>query len=430
MRTAESRANTGIDRTRSRISYNAAVRFGGRTAGGLVSLAALHLAAHYFEPVHWGPIVAALALVGLFSSLADFGVSSVLARDLVTNDDPGLLFGSGLVTALGVSLVATALATLVAAVAFSSLPTSQEIAFLLLPTVPATALFSAASSVFISRSRNDMRALCDVLSSVLPFAGVVAIVSLRAGSDSYAILLASVSVVMALVGLALAARYLRPRLSGGRRRVKTLLGQAWPLGASQLSAAIYVQIDVLLVAAFLSGTQVGWYGLASQVATFFASVPAMLTVAATPAFVKKSEPERRQLAHRLFQALAAAGVGTLCIGIFLPRLILEIVGGNRYLPAAGGLRLLLCAAAISFLVSTFGAVVYLSGNQRYLWRIAAAVLVANVVANLVAIPLWGIDGAAGALVLSELVALGYSSATARRIGYKPWRRSQTRSIGN
>lgn len=402
---------------RSRISYNALVRLGGRALGGLVSLGALHLAARYFQPRGWGPIVAAMALVGLFSSLADFGVSSVLARDLVTGDEKEALFGTGIATALAISLAATAVAALVAGLAFASLPTARDLAFILLPTIPASAVFAALSSVFIARSRNDVRALFDVMSSVLPLVGVLTIVGLRLGQESYGVVVAATSTVMTVLAFAVALRYLRPRARGLFGRVRPLLQQAWPMGMSQLLGAVYLQIDVLLVVAFLSPADVGWYGLASQVAAFFAAVPGMVTVAATPAFMQRDWAGRQQLARRLLMTLAGGASLTALIGLLLPRMILGLIGGHRYLPAAGALRILLVAAGVTFLVRTFSTVIYLTGNQRYMVRIGMATFFSNLAANLILIPLAGIEGAAGALLLSELIALSYSYAVAQRLGY-------------
>lgn len=403
--------------TRSRISYNAVVRFGGRSLGGLISLAALHLAAHYFEPVGWGPIAAAIAFVGIFSSLADFGISSVLARDLVGSRTPEDLFGTGVAAALILSIGATVVAAGVGVAVFGSLPATRTLVLTLLPTIPASALFAALSSVFVARSRNDIRAIFDVLSSLLPLAGVLVIVSLGTDQNSYGILMSATSVVMAVVGMAAVWHYLRPRLRKSFSKIWTVANEAWPLGASQLTGAVYLQIDVLLVVAFLSTREVGLYGLASQIAGFLASVPAMVTVAATPAFMRKSAPARRRLAAVLLRVLGVGAVATVLIGIFLSHFVLMLVGGGRFTSAAPALCFLLVAAACSFLVSTFSAVIYLTGNQRYLVRIGIAVLVINVAANLVAIPAWGMTGAAGALVVSEMIALGSASAFAARIGF-------------
>lgn len=414
---AERIAASAIQHTRSRISYNAITRFGGRTLGGLLSLFALHLAARYFRPDGWGPIAGALAFVFIFTSLADFGVASILSRDLVRANDKASLLGSGLKAALMMSLMTSFIAAGVGIVVFASLPQTRDMILILLPSIPASGVFSVLSATLVARSRNDVRAVFDVVSSLLPLAGVYTIATLHFGRDSYGLLVSAVSVVMVLLGLMVVCRHQPVRLTSPNFEVRSVLREAWPLGVSQIAGAIYLQIDVLLVVAFLSGGEVGQYGLASRIASFFASIPAMVTVAAIPAFMRKSELARRELARRLLRTLAAGAIGTALIGILFSRFVVEIVGGHQYGPAAGALRLLLIAAGISFLASTFWTVIYLTGNQRYLFRIGVVVLIVNVVANLVAIPLWGIDGAAGSLVTSELVALAYTSTVARKFGY-------------
>lgn len=413
----EARLLPDIRRTRSRISYNALSRLVGRVLGALLSLVALHLAAHYFQPRGWGPIAGALAFILLFSTIADFGVASVLARDLVKSPDPTSLLGAGLKAAIMVSLLITALAAGFGAIVFSSLPLSRSVALILLPSIPASAAFSALSATLVARSRNDIRAVFDVVSSMLPLAGVYVIVRLHLGGDSYGLVIGAASILMVAIAFLVVSRHETVFFRFSGSQVRSILKEAWPLGTSRVAGAIYMQIDVLLVVAFLSRSDVGQYGLASRIATFFVSVPAMVTTAATPAFIRKDEEARRRLASQLQRLLSIGAMGMAAVGIFLARPVLETVGGRQYAPAAGALTLLLLAAGVSFLVGTSWALIYLTGNQRLLFRIGFAVLVANVVANLMAIPLWGIEGAAGALLFSEMVGLIYATSVARRLGY-------------
>ena len=405
-----------VNQTRSRISYNAASRFAGRTLGGLISLVALHLAANYFGPSGWGPIAGALAFIGLLTSLADFGVGSILSRDLVTSNSPRELLASGLAAALGLSMAATIVAGIGGGIAFAGLPVTRSLVFVLLPTIPATAVFAALSAVLIAESRNDVRAIFDVVSSLLPLAGVLVLVSLRSGPEGYAALVSATSVVMVFVGLLAATRYVNPDFRAVAKRTFGVLRDALPLGLSQLTGVIYLRIDTLLVVAFLSASQVGYYAVDTRVAAFFAATAGILTVAATPAFLRKDLAGWRQLTSRLVRLLAAGGLVVVLIGIFLPHLILEIVAGGRFGPAAAALRFLLVATGLGFVAACFGTVIYLTGNQRWLWRIGIVVLVVNVVANLIAIPRWGIEGAGGAFVLSEIVQLLLGGLVAYRIG--------------
>jgi len=408
-----------IRRARQRISYNAASRFCGRALGGAITLVALHLSTKYFGPQHWGPIVTALAFVTIFSSLSDFGISNLISRELSrAKDAPDELFGAGLLTSLMTALALTIVAAAVGALAFNGRPETRLLVFLLLPTIPLTALFAVVSAVFVARSRNDIRAVFDVLSSALVLVGVFVIVSHHDSMSAYALLQSAAAAAMALVAVAVVSVYCWPSFHLAMRRVAATATQAAPLGIYQMVNVFYGQLDTLLVAAFLSTAMVAWFGLASQIAGFFWSIPGMVTVAATPHFMRKSDVERLRLAQRLMDALAGAGVLLALGGVFFSKEALLVVGGNSFLGATNALRILVSASSVGFLTSTVGMILFLVSQQRSLIRISLVILTANVACNLVAIPLFGIGGAAVALLVSELVGLIYSLVVLNKtVGY-------------
>jgi O-antigen/teichoic acid export membrane protein len=394
---------------RDRIGYNAVTRFVGRSAGALVSLVALRLAAHYFEPLGWGPIVTALAFASLFSTVADFGVSNLLSRDLARPDEEtGTLFGGGLVGATVTSLTLTALAAALAAIAFHGRPTVFLLVALMLPTIPLSALFATVSAVLVARSRNDVRALFDVVSSLIPLSGVLALIAEHAGGDAYAVVQSGTDLLMAAIALAVVIPMGRPAMRGGLRRAPGLLQSGLPLGLYQAIGVVYDQLDTLLVAAFLSVTDVAWFGLASQVAAFFSAVPSMVTVAAIPTFMRKETAGRRALVQQLAEVLTAVAVLVCVIGVLFAKEILVVIGGARYLEASTAAALLFAATALSFLTGLFAAVGYLLSMPRLFLRTSLLVLGSNVACNLVAIPLWGIDGAGAAALMSQVVGVVYS----------------------
>jgi O-antigen/teichoic acid export membrane protein len=338
-----------------------------------------------------------------------FGISSLLSRELAKPDtETAELFGAGVVGASLVALVLTAIAAAVGVIAFSGRPETRLLVCLLLPTIPLTALFAVISAVFIARSRNDIRAIFDVLSSALVLAGVFIIISHHASMGAYAVLQSGAAAVMALLAMATVSFYYRASPRRGIRRVVATARSAVPLGISQVLNVIYWQLDTLLVAAFLSTAMVAWFGLASQIAGFFGAIPGMVNVAATPHFMCKGEAERQRLAQQLVDALASLGVLIALAGVLFSREALLLIGGNKFLGATNALRILFVASSVGFVTSTVQMVVFLLGKQRALVKISFYVLLANIAGNLVAIPLFGIDGAATALLVSELLALGYA----------------------
>jgi O-antigen/teichoic acid export membrane protein len=404
-----------IQRTRDRISYNATARFIGRGVGGLITLAALHLSTKYFGPREWGPIVTALAFATIFSSLSDFGISNLSARELAR---PGAkraeLFGAGILSASFVALALTAIAAALDAVAFGGRPETRLLIWLLLPTIPLTALFAVISAVFTARSRNDIRAIFDVVSSALVLIGVAVIVSQHDSMGAYAMLLSSAAAAMALLALAVVSFYYRPSFRQAIRQAIPTTRSAAPLGVSQIMSVFYGQFDTLLVAAFLSTSMVAWFGLDSQIAGFFWSIPGMVTAAATPHFMRKDDAGRRALSQQLVETLASVGALTALAGMLFAHEALQLIGGAKFLGATGALRILFIASSVGFITSTVEMIIFLSGKQRAIIKISIFILLVNLAANLVAIPVFGIDGAAGALLISELLGLGYSVLVLRK----------------
>lgn len=396
--------------TRDRISYNATVRFAGRSTGGLISLVVLRLAAHYFEPAGWGPIVEALAFVALFSTVADLGVGSLVSRDLARPGAPsGPLLGGALTGALASSVVLSALAAAIGAFAFRGRPNVFVLVAVMLPTIPLSALFSVASGVLVARGRNDVRAVFDVTSSLLPLSGVTALVAEHAGALAFGVVQSGADLLMAAAGLGVVVPACRPGIGSGARRGREVLRRSASLGLYQAIGVAYDQLDTLLVAGFLSVTSVARFGLASQVVAFFGAIPGMVTFAVIPTFMGKDEEGRRELVQRLAEVLTGGGILLLLLGVFFSREVLLVVGGHRYVGAAVATSLLFAATAVSFLTAVFVSTAYLLDLPGVFLRSSFLILGSNIALNLVAIPLWGINGAGGAALSCQLLGVAYSA---------------------
>jgi len=391
---------------RGRISYNALVRLGGRAAGGLVALVALHVGTHYFTPDRWGPIVAATALIGVFASVSDFGVQQIASRDLASRGaDARSLYGAALAATPVTAGAATAVAALVVLVVYSSHPEVRVLAYVLLPTVPFTALWLMSSSVFVARARNDVRAVLDIGSSVLVLGAVLLVRFTHGGATRYVMFIAVAMGVTAAASVALARMYVVPRLRGSARQVGGLVRRAAPIGLTYGANALYGQVDTVVVALLASSGALAAFGVASQIAGFAAAVPAMLLSAVTPHFMRKDDAERRVLLQRSFDTLVTVAA-VLPVGAALfAHVVVSAIAGAGYSGATVPLVLLVSAAALGFPTAVYGHGLVLVGAERRVPRGVYAALLLNLAGNLIAVPIAGITGAAVVLVVSELALL-------------------------
>ena len=104
-----------------------------------------------------------------------------------------------------------------------------------------------------------------------------------------------------------------------------------------------------------------------------------------------------------FRITAAMGLGLIVLAPVLAGPLLRVSYGVRYEAAAPALRLLLVSSGVMCFSSYFGSNLLVAGRQGQYLRATIAGAVLNVTLNLVAIPAFGLTGAAAVTLLSELL---------------------------
>ena len=208
------------------------------------------------------------------------------------------------------------------------------------------------------------------------------------------------AVVMAAIALRAGAR-VRPARQGSLR----LIGLALPLGGTLLLNYLYFRLDVLLLSWMKSDVAVAQYGLAYRVLEGLMVLPSYVMLALFPT-IARSENDRPRLAATIGTALAGlepAALGMAGLVAIFSREIVVILGGQKYAAAAPALAILAVALAISYLSGVYGNALMALGRQRTLLWLSLGPLAANLVVNLALIPPLGVNGAAVALVVSEVI---------------------------
>jgi O-antigen/teichoic acid export membrane protein len=205
--------------------------------------------------------------------------------------------------------------------------------------------------------------------------------------------------------------------SFGRWRASIV--ESYPFALTSIAAMVYARMDLVLLGFWQGEAAAGRYGAAYKLWEALALLPASVLDAMFPEMSRlATSPDGVKRLRILFKnatplmllsgmLLAAAGVAAA--GALVP-LVYGSKGdyGSSILP----FRLLVCAAPAMFLYLLSGHTLYALGKQRRVTAIMVAVGLTNVALNLVAIPRWGIIGAAVVALLSEwlLVASLYPQA--------------------
>jgi len=174
----------------------------------------------------------------------------------------------------------------------------------------------------------------------------------------------------------------------------------FPLGAGVLISALYFRIDVYFIQLWHGFQPVGGYNAAFRLVEALRLLPAAVMAVTFPMLVTATDT---QLVRRIAAALTGAGALFAIVCVLGGSIIIPLIYGDAYAYAAPAFSILALALPLFFLnYALTHQVIGWNGQVAYL-GIATVALIANVIANIVLIPTQGINGAAIATVLTEVV---------------------------
>jgi O-antigen/teichoic acid export membrane protein len=280
----------------------------------------------------------------------------------------------------------------------------------------------AAVAHLTAHQRAAPAALGTLLASALFLASLGTVVALDAGylaiAAAYTLAALAAPVIPAVVML----RRTRLHFTWDRQAATAFARTAIPQGVLLVLAVVYFRIDTVLLSLLSSHGQVAIYALAYKVAEFFAFLPVYFMATLFPVIARTPPRTRRlnELVSGATSSLVVAGIAVLTILVtFAPEIVAAIAPRVRYQGAVGVLRLLGVSALLIFVTNGFFQTLVALSRQRSLTRLTAVVLVANVALNCGLIPLAGAEGAAWALIGTELISLGLVLAIYRQVGELP-----------
>ena len=196
--------------------------------------------------------------------------------------------------------------------------------------------------------------------------------------------------------------------------MRAVLRLSAPLAIHSGLLLLSPRVEYLVVAAFLGDREKGLFLAALQVFWFLGMVPSAIAAGAMPSLTREAMAGRgpvRQRTAGLLAALAApAAVG---LALVAPALVATVFGAD-YLPAAPWLRVLAAGVPALFLNALATAALVAAGRAAVLPRITAVRVGVAFAVALVAVPRFGVPGAAAGLVAAEwlLLALGVRACAA------------------
>jgi O-antigen/teichoic acid export membrane protein len=375
----------------------------------IAGIATISLASRYLGLSHFGALTTAMAYASLFALVTDLGLSTVATREIAR--DParehhvlGNVLGVGMLCS--VASAGIGLALMEAIYSGPANAATRDAIVILLLQVFAAPFSGAARAFFAARQQGYLIAAGDLAlaAGMAAFTAIAVVGHLGFRGVVIGITGGYVAQAVVMMGVALTRGV---RVGYDRRAGGQLVRMALPLAGTLLINYLYFRLDVLLLSWIKTDADVARYGLAYRVLEGLMVLPGYLMLALFPTIARSADGDSR-LSVTIGSALTvleAIGVPLAALmAIFSPEIVV-LLGGHKYASAAPVLAILSLALFLSYVNGVFGNALMAMGRQRRLFWLASATLGVNVIVNLVLIPPLGPNGAAIAVVISEVVGV-------------------------
>lgn len=389
-----------------RMTRNAFWLIGSKIYHMAVNLVVSLLMARYLGPANYGLINYAASFTAMFTSICTLGIDSILVNELLNEEDQGRLLGSG----IGMRLLSSLLSVITILVLVYALNPDEPTTIWVVLIYSTTLLLRSFESIHCWYQANLESKVTAIITAAGYTVAAVYKIWLLAAQKNVFWFAASHVVEYALVAVLLLISYNKKAGSGQKLRFSLttggrLLSKSYHFILSGLMVAVYGQMDRIMLKSMIDDASVGYYAAAVTITSMWPFVLAAIIDSAKPVILGKYGRDSAGFSRdliRLYGAIlyisfaAAAGI-TLLSGF-----IIVLLYGEAYLQARGALCILCWDTAFSYLGVARSIWMVPNGKQKYEKYIAFSGAACNLILNAVLIPVWGINGAAFATLITQI----------------------------
>lgn len=391
---------------RVRLAANTLVQAFGSGLASLISFATFVAVTRGLGPEAFGNFTAATAYLFIPIVLADVGLSTAVLREISTRPErTQAVMSASLPLRALISAVAVAIAVGVGL----ALPLNEQTKTAIAIAAPGS-FFTLMTLALLPVLQAQLKLHWAVTATVAGRLTTLGLTlgALGVGLGFNSIVTAHVIGLAATLGLQLLAVArlvpLRPTIDPPYWR--RLAAGSVVLGLAIALSQIYFRIDTILLALLRSSEEVGFYGAAYkfiELAVIFAAAATASMFPPLARFVGEGDPRARTLVRRTYDVVLAASAPLAVLMVAFSDEIIVLTSGEEFREGGAALQLLAPYVLFSFANTVLWPALIAAKRDRALLGTALAVLVLNVAANLVFIPIYGFKAAAVISVVSELL---------------------------
>lgn len=372
------------------------------------------LLARYLGPENFGVYSYAISLTALFAAAGHMGLSGLVVREIVKKPNERCLI---LGTTFSLKLFGMALGYVLLLVYALLFEGAGSIEFVVLGIAGTALLFKPFDVIefwflaFVQARYIAMARLSALLISAAAKVGLI----LLGFSVSYLVAANVLQAILAAIALILLynlkTTFKLSHWYSSWSKAKELFGQGWVVYLGSIFAVIYLKIDQVMLRWLLGPESVGLYAVAAQLSEAWYFVPTAIVASIFPKLIKLREENEAIFNQRLQQLFDLLFVFALVVAIAVSicaDVIIRLFFGAAYASSASVLVIHIWASLFVFMRAPFSKWILIENALMFSLITQGAGALLNVALNFWLIPIYGIQGAAVATLVSYSVASFFS----------------------
>jgi len=380
------------------------------------------LIARRLGAVSFGQYTFALAFVALFTVFADFGISTLIVRNVARERDLVAKYaGNFILLKLFLGLVVFCFVSLMIQFMGKG-PEVKVLVYLAAMWLIIDSINMLIKAIFKAFEVMERVALIAIVEKAIYF-GLCSWILLSSTFQRKLLLVVvayPVSSVLALgLGLFLLGRITRLSLEIDIGFWRDMLREGWPFTAMGIFAATYLYLDKVILSMMKGDEVVGWYNAGCKLFLTIYAIQNFYYQALFPVgsrLFKESSEALKRLLDKTAKLILTYTVPLAAGGIILGPSLVRSLYGSEYISAIPVFQILLLNIVVKGINALYGGTVLLiSDRQRDFMSAVGWGALTNVVLNMLLIPPLSLKGAAIATVCSETVVAVYSYLKAKEV---------------
>ncbi len=371
------------------------------------------LMGRYLGPDGLGIYTMVITIAGFASLISGLGVNGAVVKYVAEYKDDKdkiyVVFSSAFVT-MAIFGVATNIFLFILSDKFASIFNTPSLA-LLLKIYAFVSAFSLTYGIILSffNGLREMKyySFINTLNGIMVFLFIVTFLFLGFGIEGAVVGEVLATITVMVVAVLIIKKFVHFKISDYKKNTSALTSFGSQLMLGNVINNVNYQADSLLIAYFLTATDLGYYSVAVSLSRFFWRIPQSVQMIAYPA---TSEYWKNGDFHSLNKMIdksmkySACLLLTVGLGVwFFAKDIIVILFGESFLPSVFPFQILIIGTVVYGIGIPIGGTLAGIGRPDLGLKINAAGSIVNVLLNILLIPKFGVEGAAVATISSLII---------------------------